>query len=730
MRYVAQRGYSVFLAGALVLALSGTAFATTWNVTASGFSFSPATLTVAPGDTIHWSGSGSHTVTSGTPCTADGIYFDSPLDLTHPTFDFVVPTGVPVIHYFCRIHCAFGMTGVINIHSADITPYQITMDGDQEVPAVNTPGSGSGTATLDNQTNQLSWNITFSGLTSPQTNAHFHASAAQCGNAGVAIPLPLGSPIVGSAALTAAQVADLKLGHWYVNVHTQNNPNGEIRGWVLPAPLADPLPPIIKGDAFIRLVPVVTGITAPVWGSPAPGQPGRLYVTEQSGMLWSVNLANGNKTAFLDVSARLVPLGIGGPNTYDERGFLGTAFDPNYATNGLLYTYTSEPVSGPADFSTLPVGAIPNCQSVLAEWHVPNPADPNSVVDPNSRREVLRVDKPQFNHNGGGLNFGPDGFLYLSLGDGGSADDHDEPFPLAPATPTLGHGCLGNGQNTNVILGKIIRIDPHGNNSANGKYGVPADNPFVGGGGLGEIWAYGLRNPWRYSFDMANGSLYCADVGQNDVEEINIITRGGNYGWRYKEGSFFFVVNGGQNAYVTNQPLDVPAGLIDPIAEYDHDDGIATIGGFVYRGTSIPALSGKYIFGDLAKTFNNDGRLFYLDTGNVIKEFNIAGQPNLGHFLLGWGQDANGEVYVMANSTGVPFGSTGVVLRVASDKGDMNCDGVINFADINPFVLALTGQAAYQAAFPNCNYLNADVNGDSSVNFGDINPFVALLSAP
>jgi len=709
------------------LAAVATASATTWNVNVANFSFSPANLTVAPGDTIHWVWvSGSHTVTSGTGCSHNTTYFDAALNSVSTTFDFVVPTGVPSIPYFCRPHCLSGMTGVITVQSTDIRQLVMTLDGNQEVPPVSTAATGSGTATLDALTGLFSWNISFSGLSAGETAAHFHGAALPCATAGPQVTLPLGSPKVGSAALTPAQVADLLAGKWYVNVHSTAFPNGEIRGQVAPAALGNPIPvPIPTGSVRVQLVPVAVGLTAPLYGTSAPGQPGQLYVVDQAGTLWRIDLATGTKTAFLDVSARLVPLGAFGPNTFDERGFLGVAFDPAYATNGRLYTFTSEPFdpnSPAADFPATVPAWTPNCQNVVAEWTVPNPADPNSL--PGARRELFRLDKPQFNHNGGGLAFGPDGLLYVSIGDGGNADDQG-----------AGHSCGGNGQNTSVVWGKILRIDPLGTNSVNGHYGIPADNPFVAGGGLPEIYAYGLRNPWRFSFDTSSGQLYCADVGQNDVEEIDVIVKGGNYGWRWKEGSFSFHFNGDQPGYVSNVPQAWPAGLIDPVAEYDHDEGTAIIGGFVYRGGALAALAGRYVFGDYARTFNNDGRLFYLDAGNAVQEFQLVGQAALGLSLLGFGQDAGGTLYALGNTTGIPFGTTGVVLRIAPPpcSGDGNCDGVINWRDIDYLVAAQNdNQTAWAALFapgsPACGFLNLDTSGDGAVNWRDIDPFIALMN--
>jgi len=457
-------------------------------------------------------------------------------------------------------------------------------------------------------------------------------------------------------------------------------PSGTPTPTVFPTPppgtgIANPIPPTIrKGPFHITLAPVAAGLTAPNWGTAAPGDAGRLFVADQNGTLWAITLATGAKNVFLDVSSRLVPLGIFGPGTFDERGFLGVAFHPGYTSNGLLYTFTSEPLNGPADFSTMPPLTTPNCQSVVTEWRVPDPTDPASVVDPMSARVLLRIDKPQFNHNGGALNFGPDDMLYVAVGDGGGADDQDgEPFIDGP---TVGHGPNGNGQDPSNPLGAILRIDPNGSDSANGQYGIPGDNPFVGRPGfIGEIFAYGLRNPWRNSFDPVTGALYAADVGQNKIEEVDVIRRGGNYGWRLKEGRFFFGPNGPDPGFVTKVNPSVPAGLIDPIAQYDHDEGIAVIGGFVYRGSMLPRLRGRYIFGDFARTFNNDGRLFFLRKREVaqqtragkslIGEFRLDGQGELGLSLLGFGQDASREIYVLANGTGTPFGTTGVVLRIA-----------------------------------------------------------------
>jgi glucose/arabinose dehydrogenase len=440
--------------------------------------------------------------------------------------------------------------------------------------------------------------------------------------------------------------------------------------------LEDPIPePIPQGPFRVRLEPVASGLTAPNWGTTAPGNEDRLFVVDQPGIAWVINLSTGAREVFLDVSDRLVPLGAFGPGTFDERGFLGLAFHPDYQENGLLYTYTSEPATETADFSTMPPGTPPNHQSVIAEWSVSNPGDPDSVVDPTTRRELLRIDKPQFNHNGGTLAFGPDGMLFVSLGDGGAADDQG-----------VGHSPQGNGQDPSNILGSILRIDPLGSNSANGNYGIPSDNPFVGREGfVPEIWAYGFRNPFRFSFDTATGRLIVGDVGQNDIEEVDVVTKGGNFGWRVKEGTFLFDPAGDEPGFVTADSPGEPPGLIDPIAQYDHDEGIAVVGGFVYRGRAIPPLRGNYVFGDFARDFESDGRLFFLLGRDNIREFRLVGQESLGIKVNGFGQDAAGEVYVMGNTTGTPFGDTGVVLRIAPPRFDRELEADLNgFAEVNP----------------------------------------------
>jgi len=383
---------------------------------------------------------------------------------------------------------------------------------------------------------------------------------------------------------------------------------------------------------------------------------GRLFVVEQSGHVHIIKNNALVATPFLDASARVI--------ASDERGLLGLAFHPGFnnpASPGYrkFYTYTSEPVAGAADF-TVPNPAAFDHQSVVAEWQA-SAVNPD-VADPATRREVLRVDEPQSNHNGGKLAFRPgESYLYISLGDGGAGNDKGN-----------GHNStIGNGQDLTTVLGKILRIDPldpaltpnSGDPaSANGKYRVPASNPFISSGtAVHEIYAYGLRNPFRFSFDETSGRLIVGDVGQNNIEEVDFVESGKNYGWNRKEGSFLFDPNTGA---ITPDPSPDPA-FTDPVLQYSHEDGSAIIGGFIERGSGVPALSGLYVFGDYIDPVSLHGRLFYSDFNDgLIQELRI-GDPERGFtgFLKGFGKDDNGEIYALGDTSG-PTGGGGTVYKI------------------------------------------------------------------
>ncbi len=424
------------------------------------------------------------------------------------------------------------------------------------------------------------------------------------------------------------------------------------------SPSPTPIPRVASGPVRVALTPLATGLTAP--NDLMSVGDGRLFLVEQTGKIRIIKNNALLATPFLDVSARLVALSA----SYDERGLLGLAFHPGFSDSSSpgfrkFYTYTSEPVAGAADFTVPKTGAFDH-QSVVAEWQV-SAGNPD-VADPATRREVLRIDEPQSNHNGGKLAFRPgENYLYISLGDGGAANDVGDGH-----TPTI-----GNAQDLSNVLGKILRIDPLDPDltsgsadpvSANGKYRVPASNPFIASGSaVHEIYAYGLRNPFRFSFDAPTGEFIVGDVGQNSIEEVDLVEPGKNYGWNKKEGSFLFDPSDGT---VTPDPSPDPA-LINPTLEYSHEDGSAVIGGVVERGPSIPALSGRYVFGDFSE--GSHGRLFYgeLET-NLIEELGID-DPTSGFdlFLKGFGRDASGELYVLADSSVGPSGTGGVVYKLA-----------------------------------------------------------------
>ncbi len=360
-----------------------------------------------------------------------------------------------------------------------------------------------------------------------------------------------------------------------------------------PTPPTTPAPsPPTTPPTNLTLTPVITGLTAPLdFQQPNDGT-GRFFVVEQAGTIRVAQNGTLNSTPFLDIRNEVT--------MQDEMGLLGMAFHPSFAQNGLFYVHYDR---------TNSAGTF---QSVISEFKVSS-SDPNQA-DPASERVVLTVDQPHFaNHKGGQIAFGPDGFLYIGLGDGGSEGDP-----------------LGNGQNPQTLLAKILRIDV--NTRSGGKqYGIPSDNPFVSGGGLPETWAWGFRNPFRFSFDRGTGRLFAGDVGQDRFEEIDIVQRGDNYGWNIMEGMHCF--NPMTNC---NQ-----SGLTLPIAEFDHSEGNAVIGGYVYQGSKIAALQKTYIFGDLGS-----GKIWGLQEttpGNWTRTLLISSGKTISSF----GQDQNGEVYVV-----------------------------------------------------------------------------------
>ena len=409
----------------------------------------------------------------------------------------------------------------------------------------------------------------------------------------------------------------------------------------------------------VALEPVSLGrLQAPVCVASAHDGSGRLFVCEQRGQVRVIRNGAMLPQPFLDISDKLVPERQG----FDERGLLGLAFHPGYtnaASPGYRKFYVFYSAVSPNAPGT--TNAPVDCRSTIAEYQVST--GNVDVAESTSERIVLAFDKPQFNHNGGQLDFGPDGLLYISTGDGGGANDNRDGHTGGSGTTSPGlSGVLGNSQDTTRLLGKILRIDPLGSSGPGGQYGIPPSNPFVGqGDGVREeIFAFGLRNPWRFSFDIGPGGtdrLFVADVGQGRYEEINIVTNGGNYGWRVKEGEFDF------DATAPNGGLP----LIDPVAQYAHPGittgppqiGLSVTGGYVYRGSAIPGLVGKYVFGDWSSSFGTPGgTLLGLEetapnTWSLAFLRVIGGNP-FATRIMAFGRDEQGELYVATKVTLAP----------------------------------------------------------------------------
>jgi glucose/arabinose dehydrogenase len=394
---------------------------------------------------------------------------------------------------------------------------------------------------------------------------------------------------------------------------------------VVPDPLKDcgtaaspSVPPLV-------LTPLVSGLTKPVFLTQPPGDATRLFVIEKPGRIRIIDNGTLVATPFLNITAV--------NERYDEMGLLGLAFHPDYQNNGRFFVYYSTLLNGDQHYNR------------VAEYHVSS-ADPN-LADAASERVLMQVlHQEDDNHNGGDIAFNLDGFLYIGLGDGGGGGDM--------------HGSIGNGQLLSTFLGKILRVDVDGTGAGGDaatdgadagttvEYGIPAGN-LSAEGALPEIWSYGLRNPWRYSFDPCTGDMYIGDVGQNQIEEIDFEPYGAagrNYGWRLMEGNDCFNPNTGCNAATQN--------LVLPVATYDHDIGNSITGGYVYRGAAIPNLRGTYLYADY-----QSARFFALrmQNGSVADaQAEITDNINPGTDIGGitsFGEDGVGNLYVLTYGGGV-----------------------------------------------------------------------------
>jgi len=472
---------------------------------------------------------------------------------------------------------------------------------------------------------------------------------------------------------------------------------------------------ITPGPISADMELVASGLTSPVTAVHANDGSDRLFVVDQAGQIRIIQFANGTptllSTPFLDITALLPTLN----QNFDERGLLGLAFHPDYADNGRFFVRYSAPRTGNEDEPCF--GSSRGChKEVLAEYAV-SAGDPN-IADPSSARVLLQVDEPQFNHNSGHVAFGPDGMLYVSFGDGGGAnDDLDE--------PDLPHGPIGNGQNPATWLGSMLRIDVDSPPDAGLEYAIPVDNPFIGvAEAQPETWAFGFRNPYRFSFDSATGQLILADVGQALFEEVNIVVGGANYGWAIREGSSCF------DPFDSGTPLpDCPGvgpvlgdPLIDPIAEYSHADGIAIVGGYVYRANPASPMHGLYFCGDFSLDFGPTGRLFLLDMASTPVQWHelIPSSGPLGRFLFGIGEDQDGQLYVLSSANLGPRGNTGTVHRLVPPCSAADLASPFNALDLSDLQAFLNAYAGAENS--------ADVNGDGVLDFFDLSRFLNVLA--
>ena len=376
-------------------------------------------------------------------------------------------------------------------------------------------------------------------------------------------------------------------------------------GPALQSPLTLRLAPVFESVVLDRPLllleaPFVPPVSEKLPGAFSATQVSRVwFVVEQAGRVLRLEQTGTTvkRTLLIDLQRGVES----GPN---EAGLLGMALDPRFAQNGQVYlSYTRK--------GKKREGA--SLMSVLSRFIS---RDGGRSLDSDSEQVLLQVAQPYSNHNGGHVQFGPDGYLYFGLGDGGSAGDPK-----------------GNGQNTQTLLGAMLRLDVSGG----GAYQIPPDNPFIRKGGRAEIYAYGLRNPWRWSFDRQAGDLWLADVGQNAWEEVNVITHGGNYGWNLREG-----------AHCYSGDCDRP-NLIEPVAEYSHDDGCSITGGYVYRGKKMPGLAGVYLFADFCSgniwgLFRNESQSSLpMDKSQYTRRLLLESQLNIASFA----EDREGEIYIV-----------------------------------------------------------------------------------
>lgn len=422
-------------------------------------------------------------------------------------------------------------------------------------------------------------------------------------------------------------------------------------------------------NTAIELKLVAEGFSAPSVLVSIPDGSGRLLVADQAGLIYL--LGREGKRAerpFLDLREKLAPLGKG----MEERGLLGLALHPQFNSNQKLYVVYSAPRRAEAPPEWDHTERLSEFKTTDAGF---------SVADPVSERVILEIDEPDWNHNSGRLAFGPDGFLYWTVGDGGAPNDVGAP------ERGRGHPPEGFGQNLQTLLGKVLRLDVDNGTP----YAIPSDNPFADGKkGRPEIFAYGLRNPWGMSFDRGGKhDLIVTDVGQDRWEEINVIVNGGNYGWRLREGFDGFDPNAPRSAPPNSVAVAADGGsFVDPVYVYQTLRGRGTVpdafgvtitGGYVYRGQAFPALTGKYIFADWSRNMGiGDGTLLVATVPSgasdaarwTVEPLDVEGFPGgrVKAFIWGLGEDENGELYVLTNGANMVHGERGKVFRLVPQQ--------------------------------------------------------------
>lgn len=473
------------------------------------------------------------------------------------------------------------------------------------------------------------------------------------------------------------------------------------------------IPKVEAAFPILHLQPVVLDqIHSPTAIVSARDASDRLFICDQPGRIFIVKDGMLLPTPFLDISNTAANVAhrkvIGVSTSYSERGLLGLAFHPDYenaSSPGYRKFYLNYNKAYQAGIDPPPHDGgtwTPNCTTVIAEFQV-SATDPN-VANSLSERKLLLYPQPQSNHNGGNIVFDANGLLYIGSGDGGGSNDNGNGH-----TGGAANNALGNGQNKTVYLGKILRIDPLGSNGPGGQYGIPTTNPFVGAGGgvKEEIFAYGIRNPWGLAFDdgpNGTGRLFCADVGQLRVEEINIITSGGNYGWRYLEGT--------ERPSFSSTMTQPDGTLIDPIAQYAHPGatvsdpanpgfslpqlGLSVTGGFVYRGSAFPTMQGKYLFADYGATNGAaSGRFMGLVENSpgvftLTNALPLVGPNPTSLRVLCLGEDDSGEIYVggkvtagvLALQAGLP---NGAIYKIVPAPAVVNTSTVVPVKDNSIF---------------------------------------------